>query len=343
MCNLKKVDCGNMPSSSWKIGAEKVTMNQSDQSCIIGSHPCESVFGSTGLCFVGRPADEEFQLEEDILRQILQERNYETYVALGRVDPGKFAFCTKICSKIITSKFCIVILNQSKHAVSPDIRIPNPNVHLEYGMMLAFRKHVIPMQREDELLPFNIYPLDTIKYSHGNFKQKVEQAIDEVLMRLSSKEPVGADTPLQFIRCLSFRGMRFADVSNSPNNLLYQLGQPFQFNLFYGQLHYEFVGYFKDLDPTEILVNVKHLMHSLDDLRQNALKMASSAAPEEVEGLLKLLGDIKILVVVPDNAPKDKMKDKIAEFQGAASVPIELIQQEEIDRTIRREQDSVKF
>lgn len=37
------------------------------------------------------PATPEFQLEEDILTQILADRNYETYVALQHIDPGNLA------------------------------------------------------------------------------------------------------------------------------------------------------------------------------------------------------------------------------------------------------------
>ena len=116
------------------------------------------------MCFIARPGDDEFQLETDILEQLLAERNYEAYVALQNIDPGNLAFCTKICSKIITSHFCIVILNNSTHAEHRNITIPNPNVHLEYGMMLSFHKHVIPMHLESERLPFNISPIDTVKY-----------------------------------------------------------------------------------------------------------------------------------------------------------------------------------
>ena len=108
-----------------------------NEECIIGLPACGYGFNSSRMCFIARPADKEFQLEEDILTQVLSDRNYETYVALQRIDPGNLAFCTKICSKIIISHFCIVLLNESQHTGHPNIKIPNPNVQFEYGMMRA--------------------------------------------------------------------------------------------------------------------------------------------------------------------------------------------------------------
>ena len=117
------------------------------------------------MAFIAAPADEEFSLELEVIQQVLKEREYEAYIALKRLAAGKFAFCTKICSKIITSQFCIVLLNSSKHTKHAKVKIPNPNVHMEYGLMLGFKKHIIPFQRQGEDLAFNIRPLDTILYS----------------------------------------------------------------------------------------------------------------------------------------------------------------------------------
>ncbi len=155
----------------------KVPQYKVNEQCIIGMPSCGYGFNSARMCFIARPSDAEFQFQEDILTRILSDRNYETYVALQRIDPGNLAFCTKICSKIITSRFCIALLDQSQHAEQPKIKISNPNVYLEYGMMLSFHKHVIPMQLESEVLPFNIHPIDTVKYRPDTFKSKAEAAI----------------------------------------------------------------------------------------------------------------------------------------------------------------------
>src|SRR5687767_2079985 len=40
----------------------------------------------------------------------------------------------------------------------PPSQDSKPNVHMEYGLMLAFRKYVLPFQRRGDLLAFNIQP-----------------------------------------------------------------------------------------------------------------------------------------------------------------------------------------
>ncbi len=43
------------------------------------------------------------------------------------------------------------------HRDHREVRIPNPNVHLEYGLMLAFKKHILPFQREGDALASLIF------------------------------------------------------------------------------------------------------------------------------------------------------------------------------------------
>jgi hypothetical protein len=47
------------------------------------------------MAFIAAPGDEEFTLELDVLPSLLEEKGYEGYVALRKIDPGKFAFSTK--------------------------------------------------------------------------------------------------------------------------------------------------------------------------------------------------------------------------------------------------------
>jgi hypothetical protein len=46
-----------------------------------------------------------------IIEGLLKDRGIEPIEAGGVLAPGQYAFCTKICSKIITAQFCIVLLN----------------------------------------------------------------------------------------------------------------------------------------------------------------------------------------------------------------------------------------
>ena len=81
--------------------------------CIIGLPRCDFVFSSTRNCFIAY-GFKESALEMKILRNLLKEKGIEPIEAGGALAPAQSAFCAKICSKIITSQFCIVLLNNKK-------------------------------------------------------------------------------------------------------------------------------------------------------------------------------------------------------------------------------------
>jgi len=91
---------------------------------------------------------------------------------------GQDIVCTKICGRIIESRFCVVILDE----VDRDgVNIANPNVYYEYGLMTALRKHVIPLQRDGMSLAFNIQSQDTVKYNARNMADELERAIRDAI------------------------------------------------------------------------------------------------------------------------------------------------------------------
>ena len=145
-----------------------------NDTCIVGLPACGYGFQSARMAFIAAPSDSDSQLEIDILKDVLRDRTYEAFVAVDNFEPAKLVFCEKICSKIIQSHFCIALLNPSKHRENLTISIPNPNVYFEYGLMLAFKKRVIPLQLSGPSLPFNISGLDTILYDKSNFKNRAE-------------------------------------------------------------------------------------------------------------------------------------------------------------------------
>ena len=132
---------------------------------------CDYVFSSTRNCFIGY-SFKESTLETSILRNSLDRRGIEPVEAAGALAPGQNAFCAKICSKIIVSQFCIILINND---IVNGAEIPNANVNMEYGMMLGFNKFVIPFQRESQRLPFNVAGLDTVKYSAESFERKAAE------------------------------------------------------------------------------------------------------------------------------------------------------------------------
>jgi hypothetical protein len=93
--------------------------------CIIGLPTCGYVFNSSRSCFIGY-GFRASPLEVGILKSILRDRQIEVNDAGGSIEPGKMAFCTKICSKIIISQFCIILLN---HDNIDGKLVPNANVN----------------------------------------------------------------------------------------------------------------------------------------------------------------------------------------------------------------------
>ncbi len=312
-----------------------------NEKCIIGIPSCGYGFESSRMCFIGRPADGEFQLEEDILTQVLKERNYEKYVALQKIDPGNFAFCTKICSKIITSHFCIVLLNRSEFADDPKMKIPNPNVHMEYGMMLGLYKHVIPMQRENESLPFNIYPFDTIKYKPENFKTKSEEAIDDAILRFSTNEPPGRPigAASNVLKYFSFKGLRYTDITDATARAVFALGQTLGFNLFDGEEGIVYFGYFHEEDPREIVVLVRSLINNINLSHK---RLDKDQDKEQRDTAKRILDQLSIEVMVPETANVEAMQSKIKEYQDSIlNVPVTLHKPSYIELSVKSEYEGI--
>jgi hypothetical protein len=116
-----------------------------NQICVVGLPRCDFVFSSTRACFIAY-GFRDSTLEMNILRHLLENRGIQPVEAGGALAPGQNAFCAKICSKIITSQFCVVLINNE---VSDEREIPNANVNMEYGLMLGFNKYVIPASLSD--------------------------------------------------------------------------------------------------------------------------------------------------------------------------------------------------
>lgn len=194
--------------------------------CVIGLPRCDFVFSSTRSAFIGYGFTDS-TLEMNILKHLLSERGIEPFEAASALAPGQNAFCAKICSKIITSQFCIILLNNN---VSNNVEIPNANVNMEYGLMLGFNKHVIPFQREEQKLPFNVAGLDTVKYTNQNFQAKASHAIDTAIA-LTTQDAVPAIPPDQILESfLLAKRVLIMPLNNEGERNLFQLGQPLGYN-----------------------------------------------------------------------------------------------------------------
>jgi len=120
-----------------------------------------------------------------LMSEKLTKVGIEPIVAVKVRAYGQDIFCTKICGKIIESRFCIVILDDT---IAKDVNIPNPNVYYEYGLMTSLKKHIIPLQKEDLDLAFNIRSHDTIKYNSKNITSELDRAIKDAIKITEKKE-----------------------------------------------------------------------------------------------------------------------------------------------------------
>ena len=227
------------------------------ETCIIGLPRCDYVFSSTRSCFIAY-GFEESPLEVAILKRLLQARGIEPIEAGGALAPGQNAFCTKICSKVITSQFCVVLLNNDE---SGGPEVPNANVNMEYGLMMGFNKFVIPFQRAHQTLPFNVAGLDTIKYTNSDFERKASEAVDHAITATEqvAPEPLAIDQSIEAFLLLNNTLVVACD--NDADRNIFRLGAPLGFNLIadFGGFDYKFFGNYSHLRPEAVIWRVMKL------------------------------------------------------------------------------------
>lgn len=157
-----------------------------NQRCFIRKeHKCGKMFGASKSCFIACPTDTELEPILGLLSEKLTKVGVEPIIAVKERAYGQDIFCTKICGKIIESKFCVVILDDT---IVNKKNIPNPNVYYEYGLMTSLRKHIIPLQKEKLDLAFNIQSYDTIKYNSGNIAVELDRAIRDAIRITESSD-----------------------------------------------------------------------------------------------------------------------------------------------------------
>jgi len=158
-----------------------------EQCFIRKEHKCGKIFGASKSCFIACPRDTELEPILALMSEKLTKAGIEPIIAVKERAYGQDIFCTKICGKIIEAKFCIVILDDS---IVDDKNIPNPNVYYEYGAMTALKKHIVPLQKDNLELAFNIQSYDTIKYNSGNISSELDRAIKDAIKITESKDGI---------------------------------------------------------------------------------------------------------------------------------------------------------
>ncbi len=278
--------------------------------CSIGLPRCDFVFSSTRTCFIGYGFGES-TLEMNILRHLLRARGIEPNEAGGVLAPAQNAFCVKICSKIITSQFCIILLNNDLH---DDAELPNANVNMEYGLMLGFNKYVIPFQRQLQTLPFNVAGLDTVKYTNDDFESKASSAID-VAIRDTTQEFVSAIKPDQILEAfLLSQQVLVVPLNTEGDRNLFELGRPLGYNMLmsFDGMRYRYFGNFTALRAETVLWRIQTLQQILKarfGSLPERIKLGLALNKSDMAALKTLLEQLQIWVLVTSTDEKNAVQE----------------------------------
>jgi len=141
-------------SSLYNLDESKSKQLKINEQCFIRKdHKCGKMFGASKSCFIACPSENGIEITLELISEKLTKAGIEAIIAVKERAYGQDIFCTKICGKIIESRFCLVILDDS---IIEKRNIPNPNVYYEYGLMTALQKHIIPLQKDNLKLAFNL-------------------------------------------------------------------------------------------------------------------------------------------------------------------------------------------
>jgi len=260
-----------------------------------------------------------------ILRNILQSKGIQCEEAGGQLAPGQYAFCQKICSKIITSQFSIIILNNdSKNGQL----VPNANVNMEYGLMLGFNKYLIPFQLEVQELPFNVAALDTVKYNNQNFETKASEAIKVAIDKTNQDLSPSYRLPDQLIELfLVSKKALYAFVEDDIGNKeIFRLGSPLGFNILhdFSGMIYIFLGNFMALRPDITIWRLKMLNDILNE-RLTSLGERFKIGTINLEQMritTSLFNSLKIWILVTSDEDKQTISNEILAFHIPYSLEI---------------------
>lgn len=293
--------------------------------CVIGLPQCNYVFSSTNSCFIAYGFNTS-ALEKDIITNLLIERDIEPIEAGNRVEPGHFAYCTKICSKIITARFCIVLLNEDAVTLEHGVTTtkPNSNVNIEYGQMIGFNKFVIPFQNEKFALPFNVNGLDTIRYNVRDFREKAIVAIDAAIARTTPSGSALDTFNVILAKYLLTRNALVAKIGDVGERSIYEIGAVCDFNLLTSLdgLQYLYFGNFANFTVEKVKWRINKL-HEIIQARRNSipLRVANGVLEQShADMYYQLIDSLKVWLLVADT----ERKDALVTWYGSANLPYDV-------------------
>jgi hypothetical protein len=140
------------------------------------------------LVFIIGSGDSEFEDDLKAIKEVLEEFGLKgNFALLNSEEKGFDAFCNKICSKILSSIFCVVMLNDPIDKFTKEEkqhRAPRANVYYEFGIAVGLKKRVLPVMRKGMDLPFDVQHIDVDIYaSLEDLKEKLRASVKSTLLK----------------------------------------------------------------------------------------------------------------------------------------------------------------
>jgi hypothetical protein len=279
-------------------------------------HECGKVFGASKSCFIACPTDDELDPMLSLISEKLMKHGIEPIIAVKDRAYGQDIFCTKICGKILESRFCLVILDD---AIVKDQNIPNPNVYYEYGLMTALGKHIVPLQKEGLKLAFNIQSYDTIEYTAKNVSAELERAIRDAI-RITESQAEKAEptrrTEKVILRKLELAGFTAKDHGWFLNDVI----EDTSFRGFGNDREscYVYIGKINsEADAESCLEDLDVVLKRTENVAESLLKQIEDDKKKLSEYEKKLETATRIRAMIPYNA--EKLREEIPENERKLS------------------------
>jgi hypothetical protein len=279
---------------------------------------CGKFFGSEESVFIAIPDSEKYGMEINTLKKLLSERGLKSYIMPVAGKEDKLTFCKQVCSKIISSRFCLVFTEKNL-ARSTD-------VHLSYGIMLAFDKIVIPLEKTAPNSG-GFTPLPVIVYYPDNFQTIARTIAKEAVTKASTRGLLGilhGDEELQqyFVK----HGLRALGLEDPVTRAFYRVAYPLDFIILEGDA-FVFFGSFESHTHEEVSARLRLLIQGLTELKNRFETLFKNTfSLEMMELAYRIFSKMSIETLVSGNIDIRKL---LSEISGG-TIPIKAIFRETI-------------
>jgi len=203
----------------------------------------------------------------------------------------------------------------------------------EYVQALGGPSPVEAAEKQRQLLDKSDETSSTVSSSTNDREDPTAVPLDEAADKKKT------DLALTIFNYFGFKRMRYSDVSDEIAKAIFNLGAHHGFNLFDGSQKITFFGLFSDFDFAEIVARVRFLFNNI----AHAYETVSENPDEERRKMArKYLDQIEIEILLPENAPKEDIKQKIEEYRPSGiDVPLILSKLSFLKTTVQKEYENM--